>query len=1460
MMENPTVRVFVSSPSDVRPERLIAERVVKRLAREFSYHFRLEAVLWEREPLLATHHFQDLIVPPHETDIVVTVLWSRLGVPLPEAKYLGAISKAPVTGTEWEFEDAVASYQQRGLPELLLYRKRAKVTVTVELGDRAILEEQQHQSELVEEFMRRWFRSLDGKSFVAASREFADATEFESLLEEHLRGLLSKRLTKPGDIETPATITWHQGSPYRGLEPFEIEHASIFFGRTRARNEIREVLARQIERGCSFVLVIGASGSGKSSLVKAGVLPDLLLPGMVGRVALCRYAVTRPGATTAETSKGALAALAHAFFVETALPEVAQAPLEYTPDRLRELFDEAPTQSAQPIRQGLSAAGQKAELTERGEARLVLVIDQLEELFTAGITQELRERYIAALDALARSGLVWIIATMRSDFFDRISTLPSLAALSAGEGTYLLAPPDAADIGQIIRRPAREAGLRFDIDERAGHSLDEEIREAAAKDPASLPLLEYLLDQLWHQRNAEGLLTFQSYQALKGLEGAIGERAEQVLRDLPDTVRQAFPTVLRALVTVGQSEAALPTARLVPLSTFAEGSAERSLVEALIHPQARILVAYGDRSAARVRVAHEALLTHWKRARLQIAADRRDLRIRARLELDEARWREAQPQDRAGLLLPPGLRLLEGEELLARRRAELDPTLVTFIDGSVRAARQAGRRKIRQRRIITFASVAAAVVLACFAVVAGWQWRQAEIGQIKAVSASANAIFMSNKQLEGITTAIPAARTLSRSWWQAFWPDTELKDSVNGTIRALLAGATEHNRLSIGARVAGVAFAPDDKTLATWTLDNGKLQLWKSDGAPFNPPWLKGISGVSGVAFSRDGKIAIADGNKVRVGNLGDGESWNELSAGEDGISAIAFSADGRKIAAATTPDRKVGRVRLWDLDDDSSRTLDGPDMGVPMAVAFSPDGAQIAVTAWNGAFLWRTDGTAAPRKLEGDGTSVNAVAFSPDGSIIATGGVDKMVRLWKSDGTPATKAPLSGHADAVWGLSFSPDGEVVASASSDRTVKLWQIDGALLSTLAGHGDAVRAVAFSHNGKTLASASDEGTVKLWALAGPSAALEALTHDQTVYAAAFSPNGRMILTTSGHGGLTTWDPDGKFRQDYKFQYGPIIAVAFSRDGKMVATAAADRTVWLSAIEGRKLSGKGMLEGQTGETEQKSVLALSFSPNGKSIAAGGVSGEVRIWSTDDPGRRTKPLLTTMGAVIGVDFSPDGKNMVVSDASGKVVVVDSESGARVLTLQAGGSGSSPAYGVRYSPDGETIAAYTDNTVERWTAHGKLLGPLSDRDSAVVGFTFSRDGKWIASTSKNGTVKIWTADGNRVVNTLRGHEGTGNDIAVNRVAFSPDGKWIASASEGRTVILWNWQKDLGLDGTVADACRWIRDYLTNNSKVTEDDRHLCDGVHLHESPPGDRAVSLPQPEAAGGPSAERAGTHGLT
>jgi hypothetical protein len=340
MSDRRQVQIFISSPSDVRPERLIAQRLIERLDREFSYHFRVKAILWEREPLIATEHFQASITPPHETDVMVVVLWSRLGVPLPIDKYPGAITGRSVTGTEWEFEDAVASYRDCSLPDLLLYRKRVQIPAF--LDDDSVLEYQRQQKRLLEDFVQRWFVDTNAGTFKAASRDFTTAAEFEDLLETHLRDLLLERLkgeTVQGGIRWP-------GSPFRGLESFEAQHTEIFFGRTRARNELRELLARRVATDCaSFVLVLGASGSGKSSLVKAGLLPDLKLPGIIGRVALCRHAIFRPADAPGDPVDG----LAAAILSPAALPELAAAPLSCPRERLATLLRAAPEQVALPI-------------------------------------------------------------------------------------------------------------------------------------------------------------------------------------------------------------------------------------------------------------------------------------------------------------------------------------------------------------------------------------------------------------------------------------------------------------------------------------------------------------------------------------------------------------------------------------------------------------------------------------------------------------------------------------------------------------------------------------------------------------------------------------------------------------------------------------------------------------------------------------------------------------------------------------------------------------------------------------------------------------------------------------------------------------------------------------------------------------------------------------------------------
>jgi len=286
--ERRTLRVFISSPEDVRPERLIAERVVRRLDQEFSLHLDLRAVMWEREPLLASHHFQELITAPHDTDIVVVILWSRLGTALPGDRFTGPLSGGEVSGTEWEFEDALKSYRERNTPEILVYRKTAEARVG--LADTNAAREQLEQKERVDAFFEKWFADRERGNPSRASWSFADVTQFEDMLEDHLRALAARRVDGSGGSDGQRT----QRNPYRGLQPFELQDTAFFFGRTRARNELREVLRRRIESGQAFVLVFGASGSGKSSLVKAGLLADLALPGMIGRVALVRHAVLRP--------------------------------------------------------------------------------------------------------------------------------------------------------------------------------------------------------------------------------------------------------------------------------------------------------------------------------------------------------------------------------------------------------------------------------------------------------------------------------------------------------------------------------------------------------------------------------------------------------------------------------------------------------------------------------------------------------------------------------------------------------------------------------------------------------------------------------------------------------------------------------------------------------------------------------------------------------------------------------------------------------------------------------------------------------------------------------------------------------------------------------------------------------------------------------------------------------------
>ena len=331
------LRIFISSPGDVGQERLIATRVIERLQGEFAGYADLEPILWEHEPLRATAHFQEQIIPPSETDIVVCILWSRLGTRLP-GQFQREDGSFYASGTEWEFEDALKSFQARGTPDLMVYRKTAEPRAS--MSDEDALMQRLQQKKALDLFIDRWFGNAQD-TFRAAFHTFDAPDAFETVLEAHLRQLIQEKL--PAHLieegEAPIPIQWYKGSPFRGLEVFDVEHAPVFFGRTRAISSIKEALNQQAARGCAFVLVFGMSGCGKSSLVRAGVIPTITQPGIIEGIGIWRWCAFRP----TDAPEDLFGGLAYALLSESALPELAE--IGYDVQELAALLRESPSRA-----------------------------------------------------------------------------------------------------------------------------------------------------------------------------------------------------------------------------------------------------------------------------------------------------------------------------------------------------------------------------------------------------------------------------------------------------------------------------------------------------------------------------------------------------------------------------------------------------------------------------------------------------------------------------------------------------------------------------------------------------------------------------------------------------------------------------------------------------------------------------------------------------------------------------------------------------------------------------------------------------------------------------------------------------------------------------------------------------------------------------------------------------------
>ncbi|MGB5248436.1 MAG: tetratricopeptide repeat protein [Gammaproteobacteria bacterium] len=675
------MKIFVSSPGDVYEERTLAQRVLERLKSEYAGRVTLEPVFWEHEPLAATADFQTQIARPSSADIMIAVLWSRLGTRLP-AGFTRADGSHFDSGTEYEFEDAVNAFKETGKPHLLVYRKTA--TPLVNLDNSAELMERIDQKNKLDAFVERWFHNTGDGTLKAAFHPFATPSDFEVVVEHHLHRLIDRLLPGSHAADEMAPAVWKKGSPFRGLQTFNYEHAPIFFGRTRAIGDVLQALRKQDSVGCAFVLILGMSGGGKSSLARAGLLPMLTQPGVIEGVGLWRRAVFRPSDIHGDLFVG----LATAMLGEHGLrlPDTS-------PEELAEVLKSSPasalTLNKTALAQDAASNAENAFDHKAPTARLALLIDQMEEIFTQDwVSGSNRERFVDTLDALARSGRVWIIATLRSDIYPRCASLPKLIAMKEGAGQYDLLAPTATEIGQMVRLPTLAAGLRFEEDYTTNERLDDMLRDAAAASPTLLPLLEFTLEELYQRRTDDGLLTLSAYRKLGGVEGSLARRAEAVFEELPAEVQKALPHVLNHLVHIRQEGHETIGRRRASMNDF-ETPQANALVEAFI--EARLFVTELDQDGnASVMVSHEALLWHWPRLGDWVDQNRDNLRVHGRLNRAAERW--VADNRNPDLLLPSGKPL--GEALSLRKHGvTLNVYEAAFLDAS--AARVARLKKLK---------------------------------------------------------------------------------------------------------------------------------------------------------------------------------------------------------------------------------------------------------------------------------------------------------------------------------------------------------------------------------------------------------------------------------------------------------------------------------------------------------------------------------------------------------------------------------------------------------------------------------------------------------------------------------------------------------------------------------------------------------------------------------------------
>lgn len=1125
-------------------------------------------------------------------------------------------------------------------------------------------------------------------------------------------------------------------SPFRGLGTFEFEHSRFFHGRTHAIQMVKERLEAQAADGHAFLLIYGMSGTGKSSLVRAGLLPEFAKQADEDTARAFRYCILKP-------SEGSdpITALNLALLQGTALSKSAD-PINKAYSRQRSASDHV-DEIVDVLHKGWGS-----------NAVLLVVVDQLEELFSADNADlESQEAFVQLLSGLAKSSSVWVICTMRTDFLHQCATVPGFSELKDGFGSYELLPPSPAEIAQIIRNPAETVGLRFEENAVEGR-LEDVLQRAAAQNQGSLPLLEFVLEALYQRGKEHKLLTFADYHGLGGLEGAIAKRADEILASMSRNIQETLPSVLRSLVTIRLRDKVV-AARPAIKEELTNTEPKSALVDEFV--RARLFATgHDDFGNAVARLSHEALLTHWPRAQDVIRADREFLEIRARVLEDAQRWiAEDQNPD---LLLPSGKRLFEALELLKRKSAELDRNLVCYIEASSQRQRQreaeekaaerhflqleadrAKEREANARRLATVVSLftVVAVVIAGFAL---WQRNLAKEREEIALQAEEEAninhsLILASQARQLIADDLPVRAghdALDGLPLQPMKPD-----------RAWVANTA-------GALVEAINANREKKVLE------------------------EHAGNVSALALTKDKIISGSWDNTVKTWDRNKDYETESIAQYEADVLAIAIPLDESTIAVGG----RNNKISIIDIDGNQKKWLEGGHKSDVLSLAYSRDGQQLASGSRDKTIqIWDVSSGKPRLTLEGHTGSIYSLAFSSDGKTIASGSRDHTIRIWDTR-TGELRHKLQGHGGGILALSFLRGDEEIVSASTDDTLRKWSLaDGSEIAQFIGHEGDVYALATFNKTNRLASASEDRTIRIWDLESAKQYDILKGHHEPIYALGVSPNDHEIVSGSRDNTIRIWDVNKNKLQRKRFDSTVDSIAAFPRGDPRVAAGLGDGTihVWDTSPNRPDVV---MRHSQLG-----SVLAVAISSDGKYLASGSSDNTVRIWRTESD-EAIHVFTEHTGDVSALTFSTDDRYVISGSIDDTIRVWDVVHGEKHKLPTASGHINVPANvtALAFSNEGDIIGGSSDRTIRIWDFQtGEMKRDLDGHEGSILSIAPFINSNLIATASEDTTVRIWDLAEPGQHQTLQGHE-----QPVTSVSVAADGERVATTSKDRTVRIW--------------------------------------------------------------------------